>query len=148
MKVVLLKDVRDVGRRYEVKNVSDGHGRNFLIKNGFAVLATPAKEAWAKKQIEEGHLDKKKAEESLVSKFKMIEGITLSFKSKASESGSLFAGIHTDEIIAALAKHDVHISAEFLVMDKPLKHTGEHMIELKAGQKTTHVRVVIDAEEN
>lgn len=145
MKVVLLKDVRDVGRRYEIKNVSDGYGRNFLIKNGLAEIATAAKEAWAKKKVEEGHLDKKKSEELLVARFKTIEGITLAFKSKATETGSLFAGIHKDEIVEALAKHEINVPAEFVILEKPLKHTGEHQVELKAGEKSTTVRVVITA---
>lgn len=147
MKVILLKDVRDVGRRYETKNVSDGYARNYLIKNGLADVATPAKEAWAKKKIEEGHLDKKRTEEALVAKFKMIEGLTLSFKEKATETGSLFAGIHKDEIVSALAKHDIHLPPELVILDKPLKHVGEHMVELRAGDKSTKVRVLITAEE-
>ncbi|MFA6006844.1 MAG: 50S ribosomal protein L9 [Candidatus Paceibacterota bacterium] len=145
MKVVLLKDIKDVGRRFEIKNVSDGYGRNYLVKNGLAEVATPAKEAWAKKKVEEGHLDKKKAEELLLTKFKIIEGLTLTFKSRATETGSLFAGIHKDEIVTELAKHSILVPAEFVVLEKPLKHIGEHQVELKAGEKTTHVRVVITA---
>lgn len=145
MKVILIKDVKGVGRKFDLKEVSDGYGRNFLLKNGLAEVATAAKEAWAKKKVEESHLDKKKAEELLYAKFKAIEGITLSFKSKATETGSLFAGIHKDEIVAALAKHEIHIPADFVVLDKPLKHVGEHQVELKAGDKSTQVQVVIIA---
>jgi len=146
MKVVLLKDVKGVGRAFELKNVADGYGRNFLIKNRLAEVATPAKEIWAKKKEEETHRDKKKAEEALVAKFKTVEGITLSFKSKATDTGSLFAGIHKDEIVSALAQHDIHLPPDFVVLEKPLKHVGEHQIELKAGEQSTKVRVLISAE--
>lgn len=146
MKVLLIKDVKGVGRKFELKNVSDGYGRNFLIKNGLAELATPEREAWAKKKHAEAEKDKERSEAEIVAQLEKLGGVTLSFKAKAGETGSLFSAIHKEEVIEALKKHGFTIPLEFVHLDKPLKHTGEHTVEVRAGSKSASVRVVIAAE--
>ena len=147
MKVILLKDVKGVGRRYEVKDVSDGYGRNFLIMNKLAEIATQASEARAKKLTEAEGRDKSKQEEAIASQLAKVGSVTLAFKSKAGETGSLFAAIHVDELVKALAKHDLHIPAEYVMLDKPLKHVGEHEVKIEALGTSATLRVTISAEE-
>jgi len=147
MKVVLIKDVSGVGRRYEIKDVADGFGRNHLIKNGLAELATPSALKLAKKMWEQGSRDKEKLEASLIAKFKIVEGLTLSFKAKANNAGHLFAGIHKDEIILALKSHDISLATDHLLLDRPIKTLGEHHVDIRVGNsKSTKVRILIENE--
>src|ERR1035437_2337487 len=104
MKIILLKDIPKLGKKYEVKNASDGHAVNFLIPRGFAISATP--ENLRRFETEKAKYDgEKKVHEALLAdNLKAIEGTVLTISGKANEKGHLFAGLHQAEIAAELAK--------------------------------------------
>jgi len=146
MKIILLHDVAKVGKKYDVKNVSDGHALNLLIPKGLAVTAN----AGALKRVEKLKLEdtahKKVQEDLLLMNLKAVEGETLEISEKANEKGHLFAGVHKTEIIAKM-KSDKHIDLlpNFIVLDKPIKEVGEHTVEIKVKDKTAKLKLIITA---
>ena len=139
MKIILLKDVRKLGKKYEIKDVADGYALNSLIPSDIAVPATHSYlkliEA-KKKQSALMKEDFKKAFEFAVTK--LAQG-KLHIKGKVNEKGHLFAGIHADQIIEEFKKETgVILCSEHFELEKPLKETGDHVIELKVEGKNTN----------
>ncbi|MES2088189.1 MAG: 50S ribosomal protein L9 [Patescibacteria group bacterium] len=144
MKIILLHDVPKIGKKYDIKNVSDGHALNLLIPKGLAEIATPN----AVKKIEKIKLEDKThqkiQEDLLLLNLKSIEGTTLLIKEKANEKGNLFAGIHKEEIIKRLREEkNIDLLPDFIVLEKPIKEVGKHVVEIKVKDKTAKLRLEI-----
>ena len=119
MKVVLLEDVRKVGKKGDVVNVSDGYGQNFLIKNKLAVKET----AGAKKILERlQDIENKKNAEALKEK---IEGITLEFVLKSGKDGKTFGSVSTKHIVEQLReKYDIRVDKRKFINAHPIGALG------------------------
>jgi large subunit ribosomal protein L9 len=135
MKILLIKDVYKLGRAGDVKRVADGYGRNFLVPQGFAVLATPG----ALKQIEK--IRKQAAEKRTVLNTEMgsvaekLAALSISFAAKAGETGKLYGSITTQDLTDAIkAKSGVEIKRQQIDM-QPLRMLGEHK---------AHIRLTMD----
>ncbi len=139
MKVILLKDIPSVGKKFDSKNVSDGHALNFLIPKGLAEAATASaiKRLNLEKAREEG--ERKIQADLLFKNLKDVDGITVAMRGKANEKGHLFAGIHAAEIAPEITKQTrLIIAPEFIKLDKPIKEVGEHTIDVEVqGKKVT-----------
>lgn len=136
MKVILLKDIAKVGRKYEVKNVSDGYAINLLIPKGDAIAATAnaLKQIEAEKKRSEG--ERKVMEELILKNLKDLDGIELTITEKTNDKGHLFAGLHKEEIAKEIEKQtQLQIDPNFIVLEHPIKEVGEHKIEVKAHEK-------------
>jgi large subunit ribosomal protein L9 len=145
MKVILLKDVSKVGRRFDIKDVSNGHALNLLIPQGLAISATP--EAVKRIELEKAKSEgqRKVQEELLVKNIKDLEGKTLTITGKANEKGHLFAGLHKEEIVAELNKQtQLSIDPSFIILEHPIKEVGEHTIEVKGGGKGAKFKLVVN----
>lgn len=146
MKVILLKDVPKIGKKFETKEVSDGHALNFLIPRG---LATPTTGVGAKKAMtEKALLDTKRAsnEAELSKNLATIGAMKLTIKAKANPKGHLFSAIHGTEIAQEILKTSgISIDSEFIILPKPLKEIGEHTIEVSAGGKNAKLSLTIVA---
>ena len=122
MKVVLLEDVRKVGKKGDVVNVSDGYGQNFLIKNKLAVKETAGAKKILEQQKEEARLqdiENKKNAEALKEK---IEGITLEFVLK---SGKTFGSVSTKHIVEQLReKYDIRVDKRKFINAHPIGALG------------------------
>ncbi len=134
MKVLLIKDVKSLGKAGEVKEVKDGYGKNFLIKNNLAKQATT--EVLRKHNAELKRAEEKKQEEikELESLKAKIEKLTLHVKRKLGANGSLFGAVTKDEIATELeAQHKLQIDKKTIEIDKPIKATGTYEISIKLG---------------
>ncbi|MEK7081734.1 MAG: 50S ribosomal protein L9 [Patescibacteria group bacterium] len=144
MKVILNQDISKVGKKYEVKNVADGHALNFLIPRGLAVAATAGalkKLAIAKTQLV---VEKKVQEDLLLKNLRSLDGAKIEIIEKANDQGHLFAGLHKEQIILALKKQTgLDVLPEFLILEKPIKEIGEQTIEVKVQDKTAKFVVVV-----
>ncbi len=143
MKVILLQDVPKIGRKFDVKDVADGYGHNFLLRNKLAEMATASvvkKYEDMRKKMEE---EKKSKEAELIKKLASIG--ELSLESKANEEGNLFAGIKKEEILKLFKDSGVELNENELIMDKPIKTSGEHEISVKVDSKVTKVKISIKA---
>lgn len=130
MKVILLADVKKIGKKNEIKEVNDGYARNSLIPNKKAIEATPnaiqnLKNTLGQKKESNQKLDK--AEN--VAKEK-LSGKTVNLKTKASESGSLFKKVGEGDIQKAI-KDQFGINISNLSFSE-IKHTGDHKINFKS----------------
>ena len=124
MKVVLLEDVRKVGKKGDVVTVSDGYGQNFLIKNKLAVKETPASKKILEQQKEERlqDIENKKNAEALKEK---IEGITLEFVLKSGKDGKTFGSVSTKHIVEQLReKYDIRVDKRKFINAHPIGALG------------------------
>lgn len=130
MKVILLKDVEDFGKKGDIKNVADGYARNFLFKNKKAVLAT--KEALESLEKEK-ELTAQKAEsdlkitEEIVSR---IDGLEIEAIAKADEKGKLYGALNENKINQALKERGFNIKKIQIKIPQPIKDLGEFPITL------------------
>jgi large subunit ribosomal protein L9 len=144
MKVLLLKDVYKLGRAGDVKKVADGYGRNFLLPQGMALLATPG----ALKQTEKirANATKKRAvlnnEMGAVSE--VINGMALAFSSKAGETGKLYGSITAQDVADAIkAKTGVEIKRQQIDL-QPIRTLGEHKAHIRLSMDLIpEVRVIV-----
>jgi len=134
MKVLLIKDVKGLGKAGDIKEVKDGYGKNFLIARGFAKLATDSVikqwEAQQRKKAQE-----KAAEIDRLKKLKeKIEKIKLTIKHKVGANGALFGAITNKEISEYLKKDfDIDIDKKHIEIHPPIKQTGEYEVDIKLG---------------
>ncbi len=145
MKIILLKDVRGIGKKNEIKEVSDGYARNFLFQNSLAKPATPETMRQMenlKSKLDAEELDLKKHLEELARK---MRGITLEFKLKSDEAGSVFGSV-TKEMISKSLRENHLVTKERvdITLDHPLKSFGEHTVslDLKKGV-TAELKIVL-----
>jgi large subunit ribosomal protein L9 len=145
MKIILLKDINKIGRKYEIKNVSDGHAINLLIPQGLAVAATG--EALKRVEREKATMEiNRKVREDLIAKnIADLKDQTVTISGKANAKGHLFAGLHADVIAKEVEKQTrLQIDPEFIKLDHPLKEVGEHIVEVSVGGKTGKFKLVIE----
>ncbi|MFZ5912364.1 MAG: 50S ribosomal protein L9 [Chloroflexota bacterium] len=135
MKVLLIKDVYKLGRAGDVKKVADGYGRNFLIPQGLAMLATPG----ALKQVERIRSQAEVRRTSLNSELKgladQIAGVVLTFAAKAGETGKLYGSITTQDVATALQEKTRYEVKRSQIDMQPIRNLGEFV---------AHVRLTMD----
>lgn len=146
MKVILLKDVAKLGKKYDVKTVADGYAINRLIPEGHAETATPK----ALKRVETIKLrddaERKIKEDLLLKNLEDLKGVVVKISGKANEKGHLFAGIHKEALVPALKEQTrLDITPEYINLEKPIKEVGEHEVTVKVGGKEATFKVVITA---
>ncbi len=147
MKVILLKDVPKLGRKYDIKEVNDGYALNFLIPQKMVELATPGKLAEAEKKKKEFQIEKNQKEESLVAALKQVAGLELVIKVKASEKGHLFSSVHKKDIAEKMKRdYQVDIAEEAIILDEPIKSLGEFEILVKIKDKKTSFKLIVEKE--
>jgi large subunit ribosomal protein L9 len=136
MKIILLRDIRGVGKRGDVKDVSDGYARNFLILKGFAKPATDA----SIKMIKDLRLRREEKENILRAKLtklsKRLSSEPLEIFVSAGEKGKLFASINGDKILDELVKkyNETELLEKAKVkIDRPFKDIGEYAVAIDFG---------------
>jgi len=132
MKVILLSDVKNVGKKGEIKEVSDGYGRNFLVRNGFAVEASKKSLEildQQKQQEAQDYAEKKKEAESLK---EMIEKVSLKFTVKTGADGRIFGSISTAKVAEALAlQHKLTVDKRKFVDNENLTKLGHYDLKVE-----------------
>lgn len=131
MEVILKKNVNKLGYANEIVRVKPGYGRNFLIPQGYAILAT----ASAKKAHEEILKQKSHKETKLQTEAQeladKIANIELEIQTKAGEKGKIFGSINTIQLSAALKKAGFEIDRKSLIIkDEPIKELGTYEAEV------------------
>ena len=146
MKIILLKDVPKVGKKFDIKDVSDGYATNLLIPRGLAEVATP--QAVSKiEQMKKADLAERQIQGELLSKnLEVIKKLTLNLKEKGNEKGHLFAGV-TKEMLAGeiLKTARLNIDPQSIQLLKPIKEVGEHKVMVEALGKKAEFTVVVEA---
>jgi large subunit ribosomal protein L9 len=131
MKVIFLQDVKGQGKKGEIKEVSEGYARNFLIPKGLVQVATPG----ATKTMEQinAAADKKKQrekEEAIALAAKLSE-MTVVIKAKAGDGGRLFGAITSKQISEALEKQKIIVDKRKIELDEPIRTLGVTKVTLR-----------------
>jgi large subunit ribosomal protein L9 len=135
MKVLLIKDVYKLGRAGDVKKVADGYGRNFLLTQKLAVLATPGTLKTAEKIRAQAEVKRAALNSELSGLSEQIGGLTLTFPVKAGETGKLYGSITTQDVASAIQEQTRYEVKRQQVEMQPIRTIGE----FKA-----HVRLTVD----
>lgn len=131
MKVLLLKDVYKLGRAGDVKKVANGYGRNYLIPQGLAVLATPGALKQAERIRAEAAAQRERLNQELSSVAEQIEGLGLTFAARASETGKLYGSVTTQMIAQAISEQIGMQVTRRQIDSQPLRNLGEHVVSVR-----------------
>ncbi len=135
MKVMLVKDVYKLGRAGDIKKVADGYGRNFLIPQGFAVLATEGALKQVQKIKAQAEIRRSSQNEELKGLSDQIKDVVLTFPAKAGDTGKLYGSITTQDIATALTEK-VRFEVKRQQVDiQPIRTLGEF---------SAHIRLTMD----
>lgn len=144
MKIILLKDVAKLGKKYDVKTVSDGHAINLLIPQKHAIAATRDALKRLEVDIAKAEGERKIQEDLLVKNIEGLKDITLNITGKANEKGHLFAGLHKEEIAKEIARQTrLQVDPSFIQLDHPIKEIGDHSIEVRGAGKSVKLKVIV-----
>jgi len=147
MKVVLLKDIENLGKKYDVKEIKDGYARNFLIPKGLVKLATEKNLKWLESQKE---TIKEKSEEELKNVQGIatrIDGLELNIPVKIGKEGQLFESVTSQKISEKLKELGFEIKKTQIDLKEPIKEIGEFSIKVKFEHNLeTEVRVIVTEE--
>jgi large subunit ribosomal protein L9 len=148
MKVILLKDVPNTGRKNDIKEVSSGFARNFLFAKGLAVIADQEsiKKLELKNKVEAENAAKElKETETIVSK---INGQEVEIIVKTGSEGQLFESINKQKISEHLKEMGYNVDKEDVILETPIKEAGEFPIKLKfAHNLEAEVKIIIKGSE-
>jgi len=131
MRIILLQDIENLGKKYEIKEVKNGYARNFLIPKGLAKPATKETLKWLETQKE---IEEKKAEEEL----KKIQGIATAVDGqeiviavKVGEEGEFYESITSQKIFERLKELGFEVKKSQIDLAEPIKELGEFPVKIK-----------------
>ena len=148
MKIILTRDVHNLGEAGDVKTVAPGYARNYLIPKGLATKATPG----AMKEFERDRDIEARREERLAARAEALvlrlNKVTLNFEAKASEKGRLFGSITTADIVEALNRE---VGEKFdrrkHILSEPIREVGEHAVSVRlTSEIVVEVKAVVTPE--
>jgi large subunit ribosomal protein L9 len=146
MKVIFLKQVPRVAKKYEVKEVADGYALNFLFPQKAAEMATEKSLARLEELRKANAAEESVQAELLAKNIESLKEVTLTIDAKANELGHLFASIHKEELVERLAEEaHINVPVGAITLAKPLKEAGEYDVEVKAGEKIGSFKVIVNA---
>ena len=135
MKVIFIKDVRNQGKKDEIKEVKDGYAQNFLIKQG---LAIPLTEGSMKRLKNEEHTREVKEEEDIKECQKLkekLEKTKLTFKVKTGEKDKVFGSISSKQISSELEKLGYEVDKKKIMLEEHLSSLGTHIVDIELHKK-------------
>ena len=148
MKVILLEDVKSVGKKDEIVQVSDSYGRNMLIKKNLGVEAT--KQALNDLKLRNRHAQKMAAEDLAAAKqlAEDLKGKQVEVKIKAGEGGRTFGSVSTKEISTEAKKQlALDLDKKKMQLEEPIRSLGMHEVPIRLHSKVTGIlRVHVSAE--
>jgi len=148
MKVVLLEDLPGRGKAGEIKEVSKGYARNFLLPRGLALLATPAVIKQAESRLEQEKIEGSIDRDKLVELAQQIEGKEIRFQARMGAGERLFGSITAADVAEKLSQAiGSVIDKKKIDIEKSLRKTGSHQVAVKlAGDLNPQITVVIEEE--
>lgn len=150
MRVILLRDVKNFGKKFDVKDARDGYARNFLFPQNLAKPATPAslKELEAMRKIEEREDEETKSRLRRIAD--TLRGRSITFEISANENGEAYGSVTKTMILRALREHALTTKDRVEVkLIHPLKHAGEHEVEVEFEKGiTARLKIILEPEKN
>lgn len=131
MKVLLLEDVYKLGRAGDVKKVAPGYGRNYLMPQGLAVLATPGAIKQADRIRKQGEIKRAQVNEEMGGVAEQLEGQLFTFAARASETGRLYGSVNT-QMLAEAVSEEIGVEVEARQIEsQPLRQIGKHDVAVR-----------------
>jgi len=148
MKVVLIEDVENLGEKYELKEVADGHARNFLIPKGLVKVATEEAIQWASDmQVLQAEKEVKNLEET-GDTASGLEGLEVEMKVKVGDQDQLFEHINTQKIAVKLKELGFNVKKTQIQLEKDIENIGEFDVKVKFEHNLeAQIKVIVLAEE-
>lgn len=132
MKVILLQDIKNVGKKDEIINSSDGYARNYLFPKKLAVEATKDNLNQLKARQETAKRKKEQEKEEAKQLAEKLKKITLSIQVKAGENGKIFGGVTAKEIAENLKEQQsIEIDKKKIIVKETIKALGNYSVEIK-----------------
>jgi len=132
MKVILLDDVKKLGKKGDVIEVADGYARNYLFPKGLAAEATTARLRERDLASQQQQLKKNREEEKAKKIKETLQGKVVTVKARAGEGGKLFGSVTAKEIAEALkGQFRVDIDKRKIDIKEPLNHIGQYEVKIK-----------------
>jgi large subunit ribosomal protein L9 len=131
MKVILLEDVNKVGRRGEVRDVSDGYARNFLLPKKLALGATAGNLKNLEHIKQQANAKAERAKSDAEALRARIEAVAYEERRQASEEGKLFGSVTSQDLVDFLDKHGVKVERRRVQLDEPIKTLGETTVPVR-----------------
>lgn len=134
MRIILREDMQNLGKSGDVVTVRDGYGRNYLLPQGLASLATERNVKQIEHQKKVIATRTAKLQKDAQSVADRVNGLDVKISRQAGEGGKLFGSISTRDIEEAVGKLGVKLDRKKIVIDQPIKTTGEYSVDVKLGQ--------------
>lgn len=154
MKIILLQDIKSLGKKYDIKNVSDGYARNFLIPKGLAKISTETAVKEIKKQKEELSDRQDKLKLAVEKTAKKLSGKEFHFYPEVGEKHEVFSAIGKKDVKKAIEDFLIFIPADFkkeifdkikINLPRSIKTLGNHQVEIGIGsEKKIEISVVLN----
>ncbi|OGZ57242.1 MAG: 50S ribosomal protein L9 [Candidatus Spechtbacteria bacterium RIFCSPHIGHO2_02_FULL_43_15b] len=149
MKVILLQDIENLGKKWEVKDVKDGYAKNFLFPQDLAKQATDSAAAEAELlRVKEEELAQKELEgiEANVSK---LDGYELKISMPIGDEGQVYSSVNAQRISSALSEAGFKVSAKQIKLEEPIKEAGEFPVNIEFDHGLeAEIRVIVEGGEN
>lgn len=134
MKIILLKDIANIGKRGEIKEVNDGFAKNSLIPKKLAAIATVEIQTRVAKESREAEEKKQRAHQKLESLKQELQKRTFTIQVKVGDKGQIFGGAHEKDIISVInSKLNTNLDKSVIHLKHPLKEAGVHNVKIKLG---------------
>ncbi len=130
MELILKQDIKHLGEKDDIVNVKPGYGRNYLIPQGYATLATLSAKKVLAENIKQATFKQEKIRKDADAIATKLEGIKLSIGAKAGESGKIFGAVNTIQIADALKKEGFEVDRRRITFDVEPKFIGEYIANL------------------
>ena len=124
MKVIMLADVKKVGKKGEIVEVADGYGRNFLIRGGLAVQATAGSQKVLDQQKLQEALNEQEKKVKAEEVAHQLENLTLCFHVKSGKDGRVFGSVSTKQIVEELRKQGINVDKRKILDTSPVSSLG------------------------
>lgn len=137
MEVIFIKDLKNQGKKGQVKNVKDGYAENFLIKNGYAVIKNQQNMALLKKEQEKKLKEDAINKNNALEQKKILDKIILEFKVKTGAGDKVFGSISVKQIKDELSKKNIDIEKRMIEIKSPISCLGFHNVDINLYPEVT-----------
>lgn len=130
MEIILKQDIKNLGEKDDVVSVKPGFGRNYLIPQGFATLATSSAKKVLAENLKQAQFKQDKIKNDALAIAARLECVKLSVGAKAGESGKIFGAVNTIQVADALKKEGFEVDRRRITFETEPKFVGEYIANL------------------
>jgi large subunit ribosomal protein L9 len=130
MEIILKQDIKNLGEKDDIVNVKPGYGRNYLIPQGFAILATESAKKVLAENLKQAQFKQDKIKKDAEAIAARLEGVKLTIGAKAGESGKIFGSVNTIQVADAFKRAGFDVDRRRITFETEPKFIGEYVANL------------------